>query len=193
MSRDRDSYSQDIRTPYFTITLIKTNDMKNIYNDNLIDVFDAKDAVRDEINMTVFLKEMKCTILKNFATSWSTGNSVVSSAPVVNLKGIFADLDKANVTASLVHIEGVDDEDVHYHTSHVIGYTVSGEGKFLTSRESDAPIFNVVAGDVVIIPRGAMHYFVSDSQMDWIALEISDMPIDYQKHLQDEERAGLEH
>lgn len=165
--------------------------MKKIYGDTLVTVFDAEDVDRDDIDIKEFFKEMKCTIIKNFATSWSTGNSVVNSAPIVNLKGVFPDLDKTNVTASIVHIEGVDDEDVHYHTSHVIGYTFAGEGKFLTSRAVDAPIFDVKAGDVVIIPRGAMHYFVSDTTMDWLALEISDMSIDYQKHLQDEERAGL--
>ena len=166
--------------------------MKKVYEDSLITVFDAKDVDRSEIDIKEFLGEMRCTAIKNFATSWSTGNSVVSSAPIVNLTGVFPDLGKTNITASLVHIEGVDDEDVHYHTSHVIGYVVSGEGKFMVSREKDSPIFGISAGDVVVIPRGAMHYFISETKMDWIGLEISDLPIDYQKHLQDHERTGLQ-
>lgn len=166
--------------------------MKKVYEDSLITVFDANGVSRDSITVEKFLEEMKCTAIKSFATSWSTGNSIVNSAPVVNLKGMFPDLAKVNVTASIVHIEGVDDEEVHYHTSHVIGYVVGGEGQFMVSRDENSPVFDIVAGDVVIIPRGAMHYFVSDTKMDWIALEISDMEIDYQKHLQDHERSGLQ-
>lgn len=165
--------------------------MKKIFENDLVTVFDATNSNRDSIDMKEFLKEMKCTAIKNFATSWSTGNSIVNSSPIVNLAGLFPDLTKVNVTASIVHIEGVDDEDVHYHTSHVIGYVVNGEGQFMVSRENGSPIFDITAGDVVIIPRGAMHYFVSNTKMDWIALEISDLPIDYQKHLKDEERLGL--
>jgi mannose-6-phosphate isomerase-like protein (cupin superfamily) len=166
--------------------------MKKIHEDSLVIAFDASNTDRDAIKLENFLHEMRCVAIKSFATSWSTGNSVVNSAPIVNLAGMFPDLSKVNVTASIVHIEGVDDEEVHYHTSHVIGYVVSGEGQFMVSRDPAFPILDIVAGDVVIIPRGAMHYFVSSTKMDWIALEISDLPIDYQKHLQDHERTGLQ-
>lgn len=166
--------------------------MKKIHEDSLVVVFDATATNREEIQLESFFSEMRCVAIKNFATSWSTGNSIVNSAPIVNLAGMFPDLSKVNVTASMVHIEGVNDEDVHYHTSHVVGYVIHGEGQLMVSRDPSFPVLDIVAGDVVIIPRGAMHYFVSNTKMDWIALEISDLPIDYQKHLHDDEREGIQ-
>lgn len=164
--------------------------MKTTYSDSTMLVVEVNADGRGALVNKLLLQPL-CAIVRSPSVSWSTGNSVVTSSPVLSVTDIFTGHKAVNVTASLVQINGRTDEPVHYHTSHVVGMVVSGRGFFLTSREAGAREFDVTPGDLVIIPQGAMHYFVSDEPMAWIALEVSHLPIDYQKHYTDEERTAL--
>ena len=133
-------------------------------------------------NLTTMLQKKKCTLIDGAARSAPTGNSVVTSGLVLNFNdGLFSDLSKVKATASLVEIKGESAEPTHFHTSHLVGIIIHGTG-FL--RLKDASRILVKRGDIVVIPRGIHHYFDcgKDETLDYIALEVSDTTIDYQKH-----------
>lgn len=103
------------------------------------------------------------------------------SAPIVDLLSIFPDSNTANCTSSLVTINGPSDEPPHFHLSHVLGIVVSGTG---VVRDGESRRKKVIDGDLVVIPKGVLHYFetAQGEELKWIALEFNDGEIDYQKH-----------
>jgi quercetin dioxygenase-like cupin family protein len=135
-------------------------------------------------------KKSVCTLIHGKSRKWESSNSTVFSCPALDLNGVFARESRLEAGASLVSIDGEADEDLHFHTSHLLGTVVRGEG-FLcvptdlanaqAGRISRIP---VQPGDVVVIPRGALHIFQCEvgKRLEYIALEVSDSPIDYQKH-----------
>ena len=129
---------------------------------------------------TDFLKRSACTLMPNGAQVGKTGNSVVTSSLVTHLDGLFPDLSKIQTTCSLVEIRGASNEPTHYHTSHLVGLVIRGHG-YLREPQQRQP---VKKGDIVVIPRGVQHYFDCDDagELDYIAYEVSDQDIDYQKH-----------
>jgi mannose-6-phosphate isomerase-like protein (cupin superfamily) len=139
------------------------------------------------------LEENFCTLVRGFSESWTTDNSRVTSLPVLNLLNVFKDADVQLATASVVEINGPlpEDEGVHYHLSHVVGMVFEGVGSIISHVEGES--VEVHEGDLVIIPRGVMHFFTSTPGhvMRWVAMEVSDRPIDYQKHFDDYERKAL--
>ena len=90
------------------------------------------------------------------------------------------------VGSSLVCIAGPSNEVLHFHSSHLIGVVTRGSGWLCVSIESSPFVDKVAvsAGDVVVIPRGVFHLFDCDvtQELDYVALEVSDHPLDYQKH-----------
>jgi quercetin dioxygenase-like cupin family protein len=134
------------------------------------------------------LLKKSCSIVECAATSWSSGNSTVCSIPSFAVKEFFQPGLDVNVTASLVRINGGGEEPLHFHTSHLVGLVVRGSGVFRWADERGAEIRSAVTeGDLVVIPRGALHFFEATGVgLDYIALELSDAVIDYQKHFLDE-------
>lgn len=132
-------------------------------------------------NIAELLKLKKCTILNNWPRSTEAGNSIVTSAPPLKLDGVFPDMSKIELTTSLVQIKGPSEEPLHFHSSHLVGLIVRGMG-YMKTDEWDSVY--IKQGDVIIIPREVNHYFTCDEgkEMDYISYEISDTPIDYQKH-----------
>jgi mannose-6-phosphate isomerase-like protein (cupin superfamily) len=127
------------------------------------------------------LAKLECTVLRNAAIVASMGNSRLTSAPVLKLDGLFPDLRVVEVTATWVSIrDDATTEPVHYHTSHLVACVVQGMGWLRT----DTELTPVLVGDAVVIPRGVGHFFDPDPAvgLDYIAYEVSDSPIDYQKH-----------
>ena len=113
---------------------------------------------------------------------------MVYSTPVIDASRLFPKSERRECAASLVCIKGRSGEDLHYHTSHIVGFITRGEGSLRLpaksgNGETELP---VRAGDVVIIPRGALHMFecAVAQEMDYLALEVSEVAIDYQKHWQ---------
>lgn len=127
----------------------------------------------------------ECEVLKSSQHEWNSGNSTVSSTPPVDLAGIFGS-SHIEVGASVVRIVGESGEPLHFHSSHLVGLVVRGSGWLCRPNEQDGGISRraTARGDVVIIPRGALHLFECDrdGELEYIALEFSDGPIDYQKH-----------
>ena len=140
----------------------------------------------NRINSTLFQKD-SCTILPGSSSIWSSSNSEVVSSPVVLPKMLFGIDSNVKVAASIVSITGESGEHLHFHISHLVGIIVKGEGELrIQDRESqvDEKRIKVVKGDAVIIPKGVLHCFECEDQknMEYIALEVSDLEIDYQKH-----------
>lgn len=133
------------------------------------------------------LEHAECIIYKKGALAWRSSNSAVTSLPAVDLSSIFNASKQLEVTANFVSIRGFSGDPPHYHTSHLIGVIIKGEGWLISvssDSESSVERIPVAVNDVVFIPRGAYHIFECDPQgeLDYIALEFSDQAIDYQKH-----------
>ena len=151
---------------------------------------------KEEVHCPAAIKESlgelfrhkRCVVFKEAGRAQKTGNSVLVSSPVVDILQVLNNASWIEATVSSVAIKGTSNEPLHYHTSHLIGLVVSGEGYLLISKENvendGIDRVPVTVGDVIVIPRGAYHIFECDptGELDYIALEFSDEAIDYQKH-----------
>jgi mannose-6-phosphate isomerase-like protein (cupin superfamily) len=87
---------------------------------------------------------------------------------------------------NVVKIDGneIDKEGLHVHLSHIISIIFEGEGTLYHENANGDKLETIAkAGDIVIVPRGSMHYFTG--KLSFSALEFSDI-IDYQKHHYDD-------
>ena len=128
----------------------------------------------------------ECTVLRASSHDWTSANSRVFSTPVVDVMQVFS-AQRVEIGASIVCIAGECGEPLHFHLSHLVGLVVRGGGWLCIPAPGDRTSVARVAvsvGDAVVIPRGALHLFECDPTgfLDYIALEVSDRPIDYQKH-----------
>lgn len=125
-------------------------------------------------------------MLHSAGNRWGTVNSEVLSIPALSLTVLAGACSPENLTCSIVRVAGPSNEPVHYHTSYIVGLVVRGEGILQHRAKGRETVHEKAsAGDVVIIPRGAVHVFstVEGGEMDYIAIEFSDQEIDYQAHL----------
>ena len=144
-----------------------------------------QDCPSSELRFTDLLRLKDCTVIKEASLTWSSANSIVRSSPITDLSQLFSLSCQINCAVSLVSIHGASGEPLHYHTSHLIGLVVRGSGWLLTTKNSELEHQKQVGlGDVIVIPKGVYHIFECDpaGAMDYIALEVSDGIIDYQKH-----------
>ena len=134
------------------------------------------------------LNQATCTIIKNSANKWSEGNSSVTSSPIVDINKLFSQDQITKIAVNFVSIKGKSEEPLHYHTAHLVGVILKGEGFLLASSEANSGSIEkqpVTEGDVIIIPRNIYHFFeplLDKGEIEYIALEFSDKNIDYQKH-----------
>jgi quercetin dioxygenase-like cupin family protein len=139
-------------------------------------------------SLEVLFRHKRCVVFKGAGRAQKTGNSILVSSHVVDILQVLNNASRIEATVSSVAIKGTSNEPLHYHTSHLIGLVVSGQGYLLISKEDvendGVDRVPVTVGDVVVIPRGAYHIFECDpnGELDYIALEFSDEAIDYQKH-----------
>jgi oxalate decarboxylase/phosphoglucose isomerase-like protein (cupin superfamily) len=146
------------------------------------------DLQRSPDGLSRMLAAGACVVYKNAANTWKTANSTVTSSPIIDVLQIFNGTKAAaNVAVNFVSIRGTICEPLHYHTSHLIGVVIHGDGVLKSAtdeKESNLRELQVGAGDVILIPRGAYHIFDCEASggLDYIALEFSDHDIDYQKH-----------
>lgn len=153
--------------------------MKSQYDQNI------QQHISSEVRLTDLLRLKHCTIIRETSNVWSSANSVVRSSPIADLSQLFGFSSQINCAVSLVSIQGISGEPLHYHTSHLIGLVVSGCGWILTDKNPEMKHQEQVSlGDVIVIPKGVYHMFECgpEEAMDYIAMEVSDGIIDYQKH-----------
>lgn len=148
---------------------------------------DPESTLGSEEGIRNILERGSCVVFKGAAVKWTTGNSTVTSSQSVDMLQVFSGTKNIEVAVNLVSIRGGSAEPLHYHTSHLIGLVINGEGRLrLAIDASDRSIREepLAAGDVIVIPQGAFHIFECDDsgKLDYIALEFSDVGIDYQKH-----------
>jgi quercetin dioxygenase-like cupin family protein len=133
------------------------------------------------------LCEDHCSVLKGAAREWHSANSRVLSLPALRLADAHVPLFEAG--ASIVCISGPSTETLHYHSSHLVGIVTRGAGwlRVPGKDEGSTTRLPISCGDVVVIPKGVLHLFDCDpeAEMDYVALEVSYGPIDYQKHWKD--------
>jgi len=128
----------------------------------------------------------RCVFLQRAVNTWSSANSRVTSLPAFDLLRAFSRLSHYNVASSLVSIAGPSTEPLHFHTSHVFGVATKGRGvlrhKIIGQPEELRTI--VEEGDVALIPSTVLHLFETEDNgiFEYIAVEVSEKPIDYQKH-----------
>jgi mannose-6-phosphate isomerase-like protein (cupin superfamily) len=133
------------------------------------------------------LTSRECSIIKGGSAVWGTPSSSVESIPAIDISLLGLDVTRCQVATSVVTVRGRLNEELHYHRSHVIGLGVKGSGILRTAspdRLSDERRLSIVPGDIVLIPRGALHLFETEenSEFVYVGLEFSDEPIDYQSH-----------
>ena len=125
-----------------------------------------------------------CHFWTNDRLKWSSANSDVVSLPSFDFKRIFGKLPQRNLACSLVSISGPTDEDLHFHTSDVIGLVTKGRGRLRHIEAGKCQATDVVVGDICVIPSRVLHLFDTEpgGLIEYIALEASSHEIDYQKH-----------
>lgn len=144
------------------------------------------------------LERKECIVIENFITKESPGNSIVYSisepisidlinACIHHFSKLHGDvrslkLSDFKIGFNVVIIDGneVSKEGLHVHLSHIIAIVFDGEGVLKWENcEGIQFLAKAKAGDCVVVPRGAKHYFTG--KLSFSALEFSDI-IDYQKH-----------
>lgn len=130
----------------------------------------------------------RCAVIQGGSQVWSTPSSDVLSTPVLRVSEVFA-IQSVSIAASLVSVRyspTAVEEQLHYHSSHVVGIGARGAGwlRIPGTAQGQFDRLPVSAGDVVVIPKGGLHIFECDprSEFDYVALELSDTSIDYQQH-----------
>lgn len=128
----------------------------------------------------------QATVFIGAAMQWDTPNSLVLSVPALATAELQSICDPNNLSTSLVRVSGPTTEPLHFHTSNIVGVAVRGEGTFYCATvDGEECTQRVTAGDIVVIPRGALHVFTTESGglLEYVALEFSAGKIDYQAHL----------
>lgn len=141
--------------------------------------------MRNDDAIVAAVMRNQCTLFLGRMNKWNSANSSVTSCPCLSPQLLFPGARDIEVGASLVAISGPSGESLHFHSSHLIGVVVKGSGVLLSmSPNGDQRADRVSVGDCVVIPRGVLHLFecTGGESMDYVALEVSDSPIDYQKH-----------
>ncbi len=121
-----------------------------------------------------------CKVITSGQPAYTAGNSLVYCGPDLLVAKLLPDSGKAILATTIVKIYGHLDEELHYHSSHVISVLVEGSGYLFTDTEK----LSAKAGDIVVIPRGVQHLFNCDPRQKILifAIEISDRSIDHQKN-----------
>jgi quercetin dioxygenase-like cupin family protein len=127
----------------------------------------------------------KCSVLRDVTHVDESSISIVTSSPVINLRGMFSSETAIEIGVSLVKVLRKSAEPLHFHSSHIVGIVTVGTGYLRVPGPDDKEQqFEVRTGDIVVIPRGAPHMFECEGEttLEYVAMELSDQPIDYQKH-----------
>lgn len=128
----------------------------------------------------------RCSFASAMTHEWRSANSCVVSLPAFNFERMFGNGSFQNIACSLVSISGPTDETLHFHTSHVVGVITSGAGRLRHKVIGGASELQTIlqTGDVAFIPMGCLHLFDTDEggHINYIAFEVSETAIDYQKH-----------
>lgn len=132
-----------------------------------------------------------CHFRQAATKAWSSENSEVISLPAFDFTQLFAGRPNQNIACSLVSISGHSSEPLHFHTSNVVGIMTKGSGtlKHKAANSAKEVHTEVSLGDVMFIPVRILHSFETPigGLLEYIAFEISEAPIDYQKHLPENE------
>ncbi len=145
---------------------------------------ESKEGI-EEIKKALLSKE--CSHFRDFIQAWKSENSTVISTPKIVLSSVLGNSSAAETALNIIHITGPTTEDLHYHTSAVVGIILSGRGWFekgMSKHRSECERVLAKTGDVIVIPKDAYHLFNCDEGDEIVvaSVEISDKPLDYQRH-----------
>lgn len=128
----------------------------------------------------------QCVVFRGAGIQGRAANSTLSSIPEVRLTDTGLGPANLRTAATVVRIAGSTDEPLHYHVSAIVGLILKGEALLRTADgpASSERVLRVDEGDIVVIPKGCWHLFECPSgrSMEYLALELSETTIDYQKH-----------
>jgi hypothetical protein len=156
------------------------------------------DMLEKQSQLSEIFENKECSVISDGVYNESPGNSSVYSlcSPIsidfinerisdfVLLGGEKRSLNLSDfkIGLNIVIIDGteIDEEGLHVHLSHLIAIVFDGSGVLEWETKTGQRKKNLAKkGDLVIIPRGVMHYFTG--KLSFAGIEISDI-IDYQKH-----------
>jgi mannose-6-phosphate isomerase-like protein (cupin superfamily) len=126
------------------------------------------------------LRQTKCAVLKDCSFTWVTSESKVTSSPIIEILDVLDAPANVSVMVSFVSITESNKSELHYHDTHSIGVIVSGSGTLVVPKQGYTRDrlrrMPLTVGDVVAIPRGALHVLECDpnGRLDFIALDFCD-------------------
>jgi oxalate decarboxylase/phosphoglucose isomerase-like protein (cupin superfamily) len=122
-------------------------------------------------------------VLAGAGYTWTSKEASVMSSPIIGLLQLFHDASEIESAVSFVSVTRSNHTELHYHDSHSIGMIVGGAGSLIVPDNANTAegLSRVVvkAGDVVTIPRGALHALECEpyGKLDFISLEFRDSSI----------------
>lgn len=139
-----------------------------------------QDGLSEHISEAIRREE--CTVYRNVGLAWSSNNSTVTTCPPLEIQSMVNRPEAIHAAMSFVSVTGRSDEQLHHHSSHLLGIVVGGEGHLLTPRNTgeDMARTPLTSGDLFVVPRGSRHVIECDSDkgLKFISLEISDEEIE---------------
>lgn len=131
-------------------------------------------------SLSNLLSKTECTVLPGAGYTWTSKGARVMSSPIIELLQLFHHAGEIESAVSFVSVTRSKHTELHYHDSHSIGMIVGGAGSLIVpDKTSGLSRVIVKAGDVVTIPRGALHALECEpyGKLDFISLEFRDSSI----------------
>lgn len=129
-----------------------------------------------------------CTVFKGAVGSYERDNSVVFASQFFPLFRTYFDTfpemgQDMNVGITYLKISGSrSNEPLHYHTADIVGLITVGSGVLLYENNGERRE-EAVEGDMIVIPKGALHCFDCSPGKDLhYAAILLGKEIDYQRH-----------
>jgi mannose-6-phosphate isomerase-like protein (cupin superfamily) len=152
---------------------------------DLFERAESVSALNEPVSQSLsnLLRKTECTVLVGAGYPWASKEARVMSSPIIELFQVFDAASVIESAVSFVSVTRSKHTELHYHDSHSIGMIVGGAGSLIVPDKANtvAGISTVLvkAGDVVTIPRGALHALECEpsGRLDFIALEFRDSSI----------------
>ncbi len=118
--------------------------------------------------------------------AYTAGNSLVMCGPALNIARVFLGESTIYISPVLVKLFGSLEEELHYHTAHVISVVCEGGGYLEVPDENGNGKIRLRAtpGSWVVIPQGTLHLFNCDPDKEMLlfTLEFGSSPLTHQKN-----------
>ena len=150
------------------------------------ELFDSLTVSPEDISRAI--RNPQCTVFKGAVGTYERDNSIVFASQFFPLFQTYLDTfpeagKDLNVGITYLKIKGSrSGEPLHYHTADIIGLITVGRGVLLYENNGEQRE-EAVEGDMIVIPKGALHCFDCNPGEDLhYAAILLGKEIDYQRH-----------